>query len=134
MRFLRRVPLFASLKTDRLKNVIAVSVERKYKAGDLIEKEGNMGIAFYLVVEGRIEIRRKNRVLATLGKGHFFGEMSLLDNQPRSADVVALEDTRCLVMTSWSWKGLMKSNPELAPAMLRVLAGRLRETNKALTE
>lgn len=93
-----------------------------------------MGIAFYLVVEGRIEIRRKNRVLATLGKGHFFGEMSLLDNQPRSADVVALEDARCLVMTSWSWKGLMKSNPELAPAMLRVLAGRLRETNKALTE
>ncbi len=134
LRFLQRVPLFATLKGRRLESVIGASVERKYKTDQIIEKEGGMGIAFYLILDGRIAVRRGRRVLATMGKGQFFGEMALLDKQPRSADIVALEETRCLVITSWNWNGIMKGNPQIAPEMLRVLAGRLRETNKALTE
>ena len=128
------MPLFAPLKGKRLKSVVEASVERNYKADQVIEKEGGMGIAFYLILDGRIAVRRGNKVLARMGRGQFFGEMALLDKQPRSADIVALEDTRCLVITSWNWNGIMKTNPQIAPEMLRVLAGRLRETDRALTE
>ena len=61
--------------------------------------EGDEGVAFYLIVEGSAEVRRSGKVLSRLGQGNFFGEMTLLDEQPSSADVVAVEPTRCLTFT-----------------------------------
>ncbi len=65
-------------------------------------------------------------------KGQFFGELSLLDKQPRSASIVALEHTRCLIMTAWVWSGFLETQPKLAVPVMRELARRLREADQKL--
>ncbi len=69
-----------------------------------------------------------------LGKGNFFGEMALLDNQPRSADVVAVAPTTCFGLTGWSFEGILKKEPEMVFGIMKELTRRLRESDAALTE
>ena len=71
--------------------------------------------------------------MAKLRRGDFFGEMSLLDNQPRSADVVAEEATKCLVLLRWNFWALVSKNRKIARALLEEMARRLRAANDALT-
>ncbi len=97
-------------------------------------REGESGVGFYLIVGGSAEVRRDGRALTKLARGQFFGEMGLLDQQPRSADVVALEDTDCLVLSGPTFWSLVSTNPKIARALVQELARRLRETNKTLTE
>jgi CRP/FNR family transcriptional regulator, cyclic AMP receptor protein len=81
-----------------------------------------------------VEIRSKGTTLSKLGAGQFFGEMSVVDNQPRSADVVAIESSRCLVLTAWSFNALISEHPKIALKLLQEFVRRLRDTNKALTD
>ena len=108
--------------------------EHSYERGEVIETEGDKAISFYLIKEGSVEVRKGKKHLATLNRGQFFGEMSLLDSQPRSATVVAIEPTNCLLMTVWNWNSFLETQPKLAIGVLRELARRLRETNNALSE
>lgn len=85
-----------------------------------------MGVGFYMVLEGKVEVRKGSKVLATLSRGQFFGEMSLVDEQPRSADVIAVQPTKCFTLSTWVFSALVKQHPELAMPMLRELAKRLR--------
>jgi CRP-like cAMP-binding protein len=71
-------------------------------------------------------------LLVKLGPGEFFGEMALLDGRPRSASVVATDDTQCLVLHRWDFLRELRKNPEIAVGMLSVLSGRIRATNEAL--
>jgi CRP/FNR family cyclic AMP-dependent transcriptional regulator len=122
------VPLFSGLDKKLLKGLVASGRERSFKAGDKIVSEGDMGIGFYLVLDGRVEVRKGTKVLATLSKGQFFGEMSLIDEERRSADVFAVEPTKCFLLTPWVFTGLVKKNPGIAMGMLKELAKRLRAT------
>ena len=131
---LRNVPFFASLDEKRRKALASDGKELSYKAGDLIVGEGASGVGFYLVLDGKVEVRRGNRVLATLGKGEFFGEMSLIDDQPRSADVIAVAPTRCCALSSWAFNALVKTKPDIALAMLRELVKRLRAADSSLID
>jgi len=92
-----------------------------------------MGVGFYLILDGKAEVRKKGKVLASLGKGQFFGEMSLIDEQPRSADVVAVSPTRCWALSSWAFNSIMKTNPEIALMMLKEMAKRLRAAQSSPT-
>jgi len=127
-------PLFAGLKKGQLKAIARSSRERAFKSGDEIVREGELGVGFYLILGGSAEVRRAGRVLTRLGRGQFFGEMGLLDQQPRSADVIALEDTDCLVLSAPTFWSLVSTNPKIARTMVQELARRLRVTNKALSE
>ncbi|HUH99684.1 MAG TPA: cyclic nucleotide-binding domain-containing protein [Nitrososphaerales archaeon] len=131
---MRSVPLFSGLKEKQLKSILSSGKQKSYPAGSVIEKEGEDGVAFYLVLEGRVEVRRKGRVLANLGAGDFFGEMSLLDKIPRSSDVAATVPTTCLVVPIWNFRALVRSNGDIAMNVLKTLSMRLRESNKALSE
>ena len=71
--------------------------------------------------------------LATHGPGEVVGEMSVLDGAQRTADVIAIADTRCLVLSSWDFKSFMEAHPEVALEILPVVVRRFRETNTALT-
>lgn len=126
------VPFFTGLEKKQMKALIQSGRERSFKGGETIVKEGDMGIGFYLVLEGRAEVRKGTKVLATLSKGEFFGEMSLIDEERRSADVIAAEPTRCFVITPWVFKPLVKKNPEVAMAMLKELAKRLRAAQSSM--
>jgi len=131
---LHTVPLFSGLKDKQLKSVLASGKQQSYPEGKVIVGEGEGGVGFYLILDGGVEVRRKGRTVAKLGSGNFFGEMSLLDSNPRSSDVVAVAPTTCLVLSSWEFQGLVESHKEIAMNLLKTLIHRLRESNKALSD
>lgn len=133
-RMLGSVPFFASLDEKRRKALASDGKELSFKAGDLIVGEGASGVGFYLVLDGKAEVRKGKRVLASLGKGEFFGEMSLIDDQPRSADVVAVAPTRCWALSSWAFNALVRAKPDIALAMLKELVKRLRAADSSLID
>jgi len=120
------VPFFSSLDAKSTKKLLAQGKEMSYKAGHTIVAEGTTGVGFFLILDGKAEVRKKGKVLATLSKGQFFGEMSLIDDLPRSADVIAIQPTKCWAITSWSFAALIKAQPELALGMLKEVVKRLR--------
>ena len=127
------VPFFGGLDEKRRKAVASEGKELTYKAGDTVVDEGETGVGFYLILDGKTEVRKGAKVLATLGRGQFFGEMSLIDDQPRSADVVAVAPTKCWALTSWAFAGLVKSNPDIAMLMLKEMVKRLRAAQASPT-
>lgn len=127
------VPLFSDLNEKERKSVVSMGKELSYKAGTVIVGEGAMGVGFYLILEGKVEVRKGSRALASLERGQFFGEMSLIDEQPRSADVIAVSSTKCWVLSSWAFKGFVKSNPEVAVVMLKEVVKRLRAAQSSPT-
>ena len=127
------VPFFSSLDEKKRKALVSEGKEMFFKVGNPIVGEGTMGVGFYLILDGRAEVRKGGRVLATLEKGQFFGEMSLIDNQPRSADVVAVSPTKCWALTSWAFTALVKTNPDVALLMLKELVKRLRAAQSSPT-
>jgi CRP/FNR family cyclic AMP-dependent transcriptional regulator len=129
---LGKTPLWTGLSEKDLKSIVAASKERKFEAGDAIVRKGETGVGFYLILEGSVEVRSASTTLSKLGAGQFFGEMSLLDNQPRSADVIAAEPSRCLVLTGWAFNAMIASHPEIAVTMLREFARRLRITDQSM--
>jgi CRP-like cAMP-binding protein len=127
------VPFFSGLKPKDRKALLAQGKEISYKAGNTIVAEGTTGVGFFLILEGKAEVRRKGKVLATLSRGQFFGEMSLIDDLPRSADVIALQPTKCWAITSWSFASVVKVHPELALGMLKEVVKRLRGAQSSPT-
>lgn len=127
------VPFFQGLDEKKRKSIAAQGKEISYKSGDDIVSEGTTGVGFYLILDGKAEVRKGGKVLATLGKGQFFGEMSLIDELPRSADVVAVSSTKCWALTSWAFAGLVKTNPEIALQMLKEMVKRLRAAQSSPT-
>lgn len=131
---LQKTPLWSGLSEKELKHIVELSKERRFESGDVIVRKGDSGVGFYLVLDGTVEVRADGRALSKLGRGQFFGEMSLVDDQPRSADVVALEPSTCLVLTAWSFKSLISVNPKIALKLMQEFIRRLRATNQALSE
>ena len=130
---LKKAPLFSRLSRRGLEAVMKSATEKTFKAGKQILGEGESGVGFYLILDGSAQVTRKDKELAKLDAGNFFGELAVLDGEPRTADVVALEDTKCLVLTRWAMKSIISSHPDVASGMLEELAKRLRESNRALS-
>lgn len=131
---LAKTPLWAGLSDKDLKSVVKMSKERKYEPGETIVQKGRSGVGFYLVLEGSVEIKSDGRTLAKLGPGQFFGEMTVIDNQPRSADVVAVEPSKFLVLSAWSFNALLKTNPNISFNLLQEFVRRLRSTDRSMSE
>jgi len=124
--------LWIDLSRKDLESIVKASTECKYDSGQTIVKKGERGLGFYLVLDGSVEIKSDETTLSRLEEGQFFGEMSLLDDQPRSADVVAIEPTRCLVLSGSSFKELVSCNPRIALKILQEVARRLRVADQML--
>lgn len=131
---LRRVPLFSNLSQ---KNLIALArrLDRVNAVqGEVLAEEGRLGKEFFLIVEGSVAISHKGRTISTRSAGDFIGEMSLIDSQPRSATIIALEDCDLLVMHRRDFSEMVDSIPGFARKLLAGLAGRLREANSKLVD
>jgi CRP-like cAMP-binding protein len=127
--FLATVPLFSALTRDELKSVVRASEELDVACGDELVTEGRIGRDFFLILDGEAVVRRNGRKVATLGSGKWFGELSLIDNQPRSATVVAATDMKLLVLGQAEFGGLLQTVPSMAAKLLRGMALRLREAD-----
>jgi CRP/FNR family cyclic AMP-dependent transcriptional regulator len=131
---LQKAPLWSGLTEKELKVIARSFKELKYDSGDIIVRKGEAGVSFYLIADGTVEVRSDGKVLSKLGPGQFFGEMSILDGQPRSADVLALEPLRCLALTSWSFKSIVFNHPRMALKLLQESVRRLRMNTQVTGE
>ena len=95
---LRKVPLFSTLNGKQLKTIAKSGKELSYAPGQEIIQEGSMGVGFFLILDGHVRVRKGKKTLAELKTGDFFGEMSLFDEQPRSATVEATSRDNGLVV------------------------------------
>src|SRR3972149_8901632 len=100
---LAAVDLFSRLNKSDVTRIAKAVVPRTYSEGDVIVKEGDQAVAFYIITKGKGEGRKGGKPVNTLAAGESFGEMALLDGYPRSTSVIALEDTDCLAMTRWDF-------------------------------
>lgn len=125
------VELFRQLPQAMVARIAAAAVRRSYNEGDVIVGEGERGVAFYVIVEGRAAVVRNvqgvEATLALLQTNDFFGELALLDNGLRSATVRAVEPTECLVLPSWVFNAERDGQSALSGAVLKLLTKRIRE-------
>lgn len=130
--FLARVPIFANCTPEEIAAIAAVAQESGFQPAQIIVTQGTPGQAFYLILEGRVEIIRDGQSLGAFGPGDFFGEMSLLDQAPRSATIKAIDATNCLMLSSWDFKALLEKHPSIAVKLLEVLSRRLRVADERI--
>ncbi|MCA9543791.1 MAG: cyclic nucleotide-binding domain-containing protein [Myxococcales bacterium] len=135
---LRQMPLFQHLSYVELTEVLNVSELKLYEPGDLVFGEGSPGDSFFVVIEGRVGIRKGEVELARLGPGGHFGEMAIMDKGPRSATVMALMPSRLIRVGRKPLFRLMRKDKEIAVKLLwcfvQVLNQRLRMTNADLQQ
>ncbi|RCK81775.1 MAG: Methyl-accepting chemotaxis protein [Candidatus Ozemobacter sibiricus] len=139
IQFLSKVSLFTSLSEKALLDLSAITVEQAVPAKTVVFKEGDPGDALYIIKSGKVNILKRtssgtDSVLATLGKEMVIGDMAVIDDMPRSASVVTVQDTVFLVITKNDFKALLSSTPEIAFQILKMMTERLRKTNVSLKE
>lgn len=135
---LRRIKVFADFKEEDIQQFVRFMEVMRVAQWTQIVRQGDHGDAMFLVLEGELRVRLmidgKEKILATLGIGEFFGEMSLFDHGPRSADVVANHDSLLLKISSGAFGNLTREAPKLASPFLlaigRTLTARIRADNK----
>lgn len=127
----RSFPLFADLNDAELEAIAAVARSREYARGDVIIHADEAGDVFCLIEQGKVKITMispdgKEIILSTFGPGEFFGEMAILDEEPRSATVVAVDAVRLRTIFKDDFLGLLRENFGLTRKILAELSGRLR--------
>jgi CRP/FNR family transcriptional regulator, cyclic AMP receptor protein len=126
---LAQVPLFSTCSRKDLQKLGKASDEIEVKEGKVLVEEGKPGHEFFLIEDGTAAVKRNNRKVATLHRGQFFGELSLLDRGLRSATVVADTDMTLVVLGQREFLGVIDEVPAMAHKLLAALAGRLREAD-----
>ena len=130
-------PLFNTANPETLEWLLSVAVEHEYPARRAVLMEDAWGNAVYFLVSGWVKVRRLRRLaageevvtLAVLGRGDFFGEMAILDESPRSTDVVALSSVKLLSVSAQRFIQTLFKDPQLHHRMLQLMVRRLRQTN-----
>lgn len=126
---LKQVRLFSQCTKKELDHIARISDETAASQGSILTEEGTRGLEFFLILEGEASVKKGDRKVATLGKGAYFGELSLLDQWPRSATVVAETDMELLVVHRRDFTALIHDVPGLAYKLLVSTAARLREAD-----
>jgi CRP-like cAMP-binding protein len=135
--FLKNASIFKEVATDDLRFVADLLEEEQSFIGDIIFEKIDQGEYLYIVIEGVVGITLdagKNEYLTTVMAGDCFGEMNLIDDLPRSATAVVLEDTRMLKLGKQKLRALILSYPELGLGMLKAMSLRLRKTTDKIAK
>ena len=130
IKMLSKAPILSGLDERELENIVHAGRETSFEAGQKIIEHGEPGLSFFLVLDGKVEIRKKAKTVSIVEPGGFFGEMTVFDDKPRSADIVAIEPTRCFGMASWSFFPVMRNNPTIAIGIIKELVSRLRRLDE----
>lgn len=135
--FLATVPLFSGLDRETLSEFAAITREKAYPKGSVILFEDDPGDSLFVVRQGRVKVvlvgeDGREVILGVLGVGEHFGELSLIDEQPRSAHVIAMEDAQMLVLRREDFKARVERSPAVAWALMQGLSRRLRRADEKI--
>jgi CRP-like cAMP-binding protein len=122
---LSKLPLFDGLSKKELQFLASVTTEVSVGTGSTLVKQGDIGQEAMIIESGTASVHRDRREIDQMGPGDFFGEMSLVDNMPRNADVVATSDMDVLVMDSREFSSVLDQYPEVAVKILKTVVARL---------
>ena len=133
------VPMFRHLGSRQRARLARRFCRRRYPAGEVIVRQGDTSLSFYVVLSGRVRIVRHSVGDAGIeiveeGPGSSFGEMGLIDDLPRAATVVALAPTECALLAKWDFARELKADPGIALALISVLNARIRRLDDRLTD
>jgi CRP/FNR family transcriptional regulator, cyclic AMP receptor protein len=126
---LKGVPLFEDLSRKELLQLERVCEDLEVQPGRVLCKQGEIGREFFVLVDGKVQVIRKGRRVATLTGGDFVGEIALVTELPRTATVTAETPVRLFVLTSREFHAVLDQNPKVERKVLRALARRLAETS-----
>lgn len=134
---LRTIPLFSGVHDLQLEEIARVATPRKVTRGTVIVRAGDATDSLYILINGSARVLNSDEegrevILSLLGPGDFFGEMSLIDGSPRSADVVAAESCEMLVISKTDFKRCLQENFEVALNIMKRLVERLREADRKI--
>jgi CRP/FNR family cyclic AMP-dependent transcriptional regulator len=134
---LKAVPLFASFPEDQLRMLTTMVTRRSATRSTTIMAGGDATDSLYIVLSGRLKVMMsdsdgKEVILSILGPGEFFGEMGLIDDEPRSASVVTIEPCELLSISKRDFKKCLVENSEMSMAVMRGLVRRLREADRKI--
>lgn len=135
--YLKKIPLFSNFNNDQLDLLYKAGLTKKYPKGSTIVSQHGPGDTFYIVVSGRVKVTLLHEdgneiVLYLLKEGDFFGELSLLDKEPRSASVISLTETSLFLITQGRFKQLITSNSGILEKVLQGICKRLRDANETI--
>ena len=128
---LAQVPLFQGLSRRHLRRIASLGKVRRFAPGSSIVRAGEAGSSFYVLLDGAARVVAPRGRPRSLHAGDYFGEMALLDDSPRSAHVVAVDEVLTMTISRSAFGKLLKSEPALANALLRTLAARLRAVEQS---
>jgi len=133
---INRVELFHGLKPDEVVTIFSKGMTMKVTKGEALFYKGTVGSQMYVVLGGLLGVFDGDRAIATLRTGDMFGEMALVNKEPRSATVTALEDSRVFVLSQTTFEKLMSKRVAIQMLLniIRTLSHRLRDTNQRMTK
>ncbi|MBL91271.1 MAG: cyclic nucleotide-binding protein [Myxococcales bacterium] len=126
--FLKRIDLFSQIASEDLAQIAQITEEMHIEEGEEVFHEGEPGNTLFFIVDGHVRIHRGGTTLATLGERSVFGEMSLLDMEPRSATVTVVDDVTLLRIERDDFHDILAEKAEIAQGIIMVLSRRLRRT------
>jgi len=135
---LRTVPLFSELSDDAINSLSRLATRRRYPKDTVVFFENEEGDCLFMILEGRIKVTilgddGREIILTMLGSGDLFGEMALLDNEPRSATAIAVEESELLSLHRTEFQAVIGDNPGISSALIKVLSARLRRANHQIS-
>ena len=130
---LKSVELFKTIPGHVLSKIAQIATEVQADINDQIFNEGEYGDSLYIIISGAVSVIRKGKSIATLEQGNCIGEMALLDQEPRSAGAIALDESILLKIDQEGFYELMSNNPDIMKQIVMMLTHRVREMNKRLT-
>ena len=135
---LRTVPIFSELSDEDITSLAHLASRKRYPKDTVVFFENEEGDFFFTILEGRIKVTilgddGREVILSMLGPGDFFGEMALLDNEPRSATAIAVEESELLSLHRSDFQSVLNDNRSITTALIRVLSARLRRANHQIS-
>ncbi|HUX84935.1 MAG TPA: cyclic nucleotide-binding domain-containing protein [Chitinophagaceae bacterium] len=129
---LKSLSIFRDTPENILAEIVHLMVEVQAHEGKAIVREGEPGNCMYIIQEGKVSVKKQHQLLASLGEKEFFGELSLLDTETRSATVVADSDCILFRIDQEPFYDLMESRPEVVRELFKILSKRIRSLNQQL--
>ena len=134
---LRAIPLFSSLEEIVLEEIAGLLIDRKFPKDAIVFEEGSVGDYMYLIREGQVKVTKmsedgREKILEIFNAGDFFGDMAMLEREPRSASVKTTRLSVLLALSRQDFLGLLRENPEISMGIMRELSRRLRETDEQI--